>query len=101
MSARDDAPLHTPFSWLMPSIRGASHAEFVARTMDVSSGLVTCLQILHSDELEATNGTPTLLSAPDRENLLLFMTAAAAMLSEEAERVRDRLNDVATEGAQA
>ena len=98
MSARDDAALHTPFSWLMRSIRGVSHAEFVVRTMDVTSGLVTCLQILHRDELEATNGTPTLLSAPDRENLLLLMTAAAAMLSEEADRAIDRLNDAASEG---
>lgn len=100
MSARDDQPMHEPFSWLMPSIRGSKDAEFVVRVRNISIGVETTLQIIRNDTLDRDADRPTMFSPNDMEGLMFLATESLAMLAEQAERMIDSLNDGAPKGDQ-
>jgi hypothetical protein len=85
-----------PFSWLPRSMRGAPHAEFIARTRDVCMGVRTCIQIVHSDGMDRDAGQETLLSMSQTEYLFMLAVQAVAMLAEEADREIEFMHDRAS-----
>jgi hypothetical protein len=94
-------PLHVPFSWLDEGVANDLHAQFVALTKDVCSGVQTCLELLHSDMLERNANqwadpgqeVPPILAKHHGESLLLLATAATRMLSDQAEGRIGAMND--------
>jgi hypothetical protein len=45
-------PAHQNFHWIEGDARNTPYANFIETTLDISSGLHTCLQIVYASELE-------------------------------------------------
>lgn len=95
------APLHTPFSWLHPSLVAEQHAEFVALTRDVCHGARLCQQIAFQDRIDAACEGLPLMSSNDQDRLALLATRSLEMLGQMAEAEIERLNDLAEKGGAA
>ncbi len=99
-------PLHEPFSWLESSSPSAD-AEFAALTLNVCRGLETCLQMIHSTDLElhhhdwGNDDAKPILSRVDKERLMLLATAAVQMLGQQADTRIEVANGEARKAAQA
>lgn len=103
-------PLHEPFSWL-ESPEPSADADFAAVALNVCRGVETCLQMIHSTDLElhhrdwGNDDAKPILGRVDKERLMLLATAAVQMLgqqadarinaaNEQAPKVRGMLDDV-------
>jgi len=102
-------PTHKPFSWLHTETGGRS-ARFIERVLDVSGGLNTCLELVHSTDLALHartwgDGDVPVLGRVDRERLLRLAIAATGMLSdlahEEVQWINDQPRKQAREGGGA
>lgn len=93
------APLHRPFSWLRPSLKGDTHAEFLALTKSVAGGVATCLQLVQKSGMERDGGMAPMLSEGDMESLLLLATVSLQLLEKSAAEGIDFMNDCAMKEA--
>jgi hypothetical protein len=95
---------HQPFSWLRADV-GGRNARFIERVLDVSGGLNTCLELVHSTDLAlhartwGEDDTP-ILGRVERESLLRLAIAATGMLSDLAHEEVQWINDQARKSAQ-
>jgi hypothetical protein len=101
---------HQDFHWVEGAQRNTAYANFLETTLDVSSGLHTCLQIVYASELEraanldADPGQMVLpaVSMLEADQLLRLSIATTALLRDAAQRRVDDFNeDVTTQTAQA
>lgn len=90
-------PTHKPFSWLHTET-GSRNARFIERVLDVTGGLSTCLELVHSTDLALharTWGEDDLpvLGRVDKERLMRLAIAATSMLSDLAHEEVQWIND--------
>jgi hypothetical protein len=86
---------HQPFSWLIEELRVDAAMQFLAQTLDMTQGIQTCLGLIHVSNQAREEGdaaSPPILNVTDTERLTRLAMAAAGMLSEQAERRIDVLN---------
>jgi hypothetical protein len=93
------AALHQPFSWLHSSLSGDAHAEFLALTKTICSGVEVCIQLAQQNGLDQDSGDVPLLRVTDAESLLMLAAASAQLLATEAEKHIDCMNAHAMKGA--
>lgn len=101
-----NAAAHAPFSFLHKEFEFDSMAQFVALTMDITQGVQTCLEMVHTSSLarsmnldsDAGDEDVPLLSVVDTERLLRFATASAGMLASKANDTIDWLNKYKVKG---
>lgn len=94
--------VHKPFSWLPPRCEHDQAAQFVALTMDVCQGIQTCLELVHSDDMnrrinedaDPGEGMQHTLDRGDTERLLRLATASASLLAGAAEMRIQRMADL-------
>lgn len=92
---------HKPFSFLRDSLRDERQAKFAETTFNICQGISTCLELVHSSDLErhhnmdASPGEESVpvLDPADTERLLAFAREAAQLLADRAERHIGLLND--------
>jgi len=83
---------HQPFSWFIDAPYN-SQDEFIALTKNVCDGLQICLEMVHSTTLDSDEEAQSLLTDNDVDRLMRFAIAAAGMMSNEADRRIERIND--------
>jgi hypothetical protein len=83
---------HKPFSWLCDEAQLDGSARFLEKTFDVCSGIVTCLELVQSSNMErsfnvdADPGTEQapILNENDTERLLRLAIASAQLIADVA-----------------
>jgi hypothetical protein len=117
MSSRDDiqsanldvqqAPaeaLHKPFSWVHTDTTSCG-TSFIESVVDMCAGLQTCLQLVHSTDLELharsmdDDEAMPILGTVDRERLLRLAIAVTGVLAEGAYQEIEWINDQARKTA--
>ena len=91
-------PVHVAFSNLHASIKDDPRAKFAELKQDVCNGVRLCLEMVQSSLIDAQCDQQPLLSANNRERLILPATRTTEMLAMRAEKEIDHLNDAATKG---
>jgi hypothetical protein len=84
--------IYQPFTFLHDGIRHNAEAMFAEKTMDIYQGINTCMGLIHSSELERSNGTAPILDAIATDRLLRFVMTSADMLTGDAEAIIDHMN---------
>ena len=102
--AENIRPAHQPFSWVPHALHGDLDAHLAALTFDVCNGVQTCLQLIHSTDMDMSarssgSDVQPLLNTVDKEQLLLLATAAVKMLGKQAFERADYLDDQARKAA--
>jgi hypothetical protein len=94
-------PTHQNFRWIHGSAQNERLADFVELARDISAGVHTCLQIIHSSnlvrEINLDDDLPQ-LSAPavgisDAQTLLRLSLAATSLLRDDADERIALLNE--------
>lgn len=91
---------HVPFSWLAANPKHDPGANLIALTLDVSLGMQTCLELVHSNSLAISQNTlaspgaqvRALLQPSESDRLLRLAMASATLLSTAAESHIEWLN---------
>ena len=88
----EPAAIFKPFTFLHDGIRHNAEAMFAEKTMDICQGISTCMGLIHSSDLDRSNGTAPILDANATDRLLRFVMASADMLTNDAEAIIDHMN---------
>jgi hypothetical protein len=117
MSARDDAagagmsaqqpeakPVHKPFSWLHTD-KGSRSSSFIESVADMCSGVQTCLQLVHSNDMALHARTwgedeVPILGPVDHERLLRLAIAVTGALAAGAHQEIEWINEQGRKKAQ-
>ena len=99
------APTHQRFRWVDGPAQDSSYGVFLEMTYDLAAGINTCLEIIHSSDLqrEANQAADEdevaapAVGAFDAEKLLRLSIASSALLTREAMRRIEVENAVAAE----
>lgn len=83
---------HKPFSWLEDHLEHDRGARFAAMTMDVCQGIATCLELIHSSNVDRNRGGLPTLNPADTDRLTRLAMASANLLSRAAEDQIELLN---------
>ena len=84
--------IYQPFTFLHDGIQYNAEAMFAEKTMDICQGISTCMGLIHSSDLDRSNGTAPILDANATDRLLRFVMASADMLTCDAEEIIDHMN---------
>jgi hypothetical protein len=84
--------IYQPFTFLHDGIQHNAEAMFAEKTMDICQGISTCMGLIHSSDLDRSNGTAPILDANATDRLLRFVMASADMLTGDAEAIIDHMN---------
>ena len=92
--------VHQPFSWLGDDVKDHPIADFVALTMDICSGVQTCMEIVHlsdlvrseNEELEPEQAELPAVNAYDSGKLMRLAIGTTRLLREYAARQIDLIN---------
>ncbi|MFK3738493.1 hypothetical protein [Massilia sp. TN1-12] len=95
------AGAHKPFTWIHQDVEKSPLIDFVDMTVDISTGLETCLGLVHASELEhlandsCAEGeeSPPTLGMIERHNLLRFAIATSKMLRLHSSEMVDWINE--------
>jgi hypothetical protein len=92
--------VHQPFSWLGDDVKDHPIADFVALTMDVCSGVQTCMEIVHLSDLVRSENADLdhedaelpAVNANDAGKLMRLAIGTTRLLREYAARQIDSIN---------
>ena len=92
--------VHQPFSWLGDDVKDHPLADFVALTMDICSGVQTCMEIVHlsdlvrseNEDLEPEQAELPAVNAYDAGKLMRLAIVTTRLLREYAARQIDLIN---------
>jgi len=93
-------PTHQDFHWLNGSLQNTTHGNLLEATLDITTGVHTCLQLFYSSQLEhaanrdADDGktAPPAVSLVMADQLIRLAIAASGLLRDEVKRQMEALN---------
>lgn len=95
--------MHQDFRWIDSDAQATTHAQFLERTLDITAGINTCLELVYASNMErlgnhdvaAAERVLPVLGVGDTDRLMRLTIAASALLREEARRNVECLNEAA------
>ena len=95
------APAHKPFSYLEDDLELSPLNEFVEMTLDISSGIATCLDLVFSHQLtlelnagaDPGDEVPPAIGRSEASNLLRLSIAVNKLLQDQSLRQVEWLNN--------